>query len=258
MGVLKFDAVDDRLRWTTLATPLANVSDGAWTLAVLVRRETAAVWGGMSYLESGGGTTPEAGASFNGATEDITIDIAGTAREFAGTFSDTTNPYMFAISKAAGATTPRMAWKLGSGGSWAHVDATGGTLADQIASNTLDIGVLTGTVDPFDGWIGLVGWWEGAMSDANKEALDDNWRTSDWWASAHGQPAFLAELNVAAGSVVDLAGNASSTSHTGPALDAGETLNSWNFDGTGAVVTPAVSPNVRQFPVFLLSGKRTV
>jgi hypothetical protein len=94
----------------------------------------------------------------------------------------------------------------------------------------------------FDGWVGVVAWWEGAMSQANKEALDNNWRTSDLWNSAHGQPTFLCECNVAGASVTDLAGNASSPSVTGTTLDAAETLDSWNFDGTGFVVDNTTKP----------------
>jgi hypothetical protein len=44
----------------------------------------------------------------------------------------------------------------------------------------------------------------------------------------------LIEFNVTASSLVDLAGNANSLNFTGTTLDAAETLNSWNFDGTGA------------------------
>lgn len=231
MGVLKFDGTDDRLRWTTLAAALGNTSDGAFTMAVLCKRNAATGWGGLSYLESAGGSTAQQGLSFNGTTDDMTIDT-GSPIQFAGTFTSTASPYLFVVSKVAGSATPRLGWKLGSGGAWAHVAGDFAT-GDAIASNTLDIGVLTGTVDPFNGWVGVVAWWEGAMSDANKELLDDNWRTSDLWSSAHGQPTFLAELNVAAASVVDLAGNASVSSHVGTTLDAAETLNSWSFDGTG-------------------------
>lgn len=232
MGVLQFDGVDDRLRWTTLAAALADVSDAAWTMAVLAKWADATGFKALSYLLTSSSSVAEAGLSFNGSNEDMICDFATTC-DFTGTFTNTSSPYLFAVSKGAGSVAPRLGWKLGVAGSWTHQNGTA-TIADQIDATSLEIGILTGTSDPMDGWIGVVGWWEGAMSDADKEALDNNWRTSDWWNSAHGQPAFLAELNVAAGSVVDLAGNASSTSHVGTSLDSGETLDSWNFDGTGA------------------------
>lgn len=241
MGVLRFDGVDDELRWTALTSVLANVSDGAWTLAVLYK---TAVWvsndagEGLSYLLSGGGSgVAEAGVSISDPTGTVNdqrlfIDVDAGATGVT-TLTDLTDPYLVVVSKGAGTATPRLAWKLGSGGAWTHENFDA-TIADQIAATMLQIGMWQGG-DRLNAWVGVVGWWEGAMSDANKEALDNNWRTSDWWTSAHGQPQFLAELNVVASSVIDLAGNASSPSHTGTTLDSGETLNSWNFNGKGAV-----------------------
>lgn len=233
MGVLLFDNTDDHLKWTTLGSDLANVSDGAWTLGVLVKFVGLGDFNALSYLLSGaGGGTAEAGLSYSSSITSMLIDADG-GKPFSSVISSTANPYMFVVSKGAGTVAPRLAWKLGSGGAWTHNNSSS-SMADQIDATMLEIGLWEGAADPANGWIGLVGWWEGAMSDADKEALDDNWATSDWWNSAHGQPAFLAELNVAGASVVDLAGNASSLAVTGTTLDAGETLNSWNFDGTGA------------------------
>lgn len=235
MGVLLFDGVDDRLRWTTLAQALKDVSDGAWTLAALVKRQTPiSTYDGICYLLSGTGNgTTEAGVSFR---DDNTLlaDIAGVNGCFTSTpLTSTASPYLLVVSKGSGTVQPRVGWKLGSGGSWSH-ETFPVSVPDQIDATILEIGAWE-TGDPFEGYIGLVAWWEGAMSDANKEALDDNWRTSDWWNSVHGQPKFLAELNVAGASVIDLAGNASDLAVTGTTLDGGETLDSWNFDGTGAV-----------------------
>lgn len=249
MGVLQFDGVDDRLRWTTLAGALQNVSDGAWTVAALVKRSGLTTWDAMSYLLSGSGAgTTEAGISFGqdvGSEEHIKVDITGEAgSSFPTALTSTASPYLLVASKAAGTVAPRLAWKLGSGGLWTHENGAS-TVPDQaIATFALDIGSWQNG-DFFLGWIGVIGWWEGAMSDANKEALDNNWRTSDWWNSAHGRPLFLAELNVAGASVVDLAGNASSLTATGTTLDAAETLDSWNFNGIGA---PAVLADYSEFP----------
>lgn len=237
MGVLKLDNVDDRLRWTTLAAALANTSDGAWTMAMVFKR--ASVGGdfaALSYLLSGTGNgTTRAGLSINTSNVPL-IDVGGTF-SFASALNSTASPYMIALSKGAGTVAPRLGWKLGSGGAWTHENA-GATMIDQAAATMLDIGVWQGTGDPMDGWVGLVAWYEGAMADVNKEALDDNWSTSDIWNSAHGTPTFCAECNVAAGSVVDLAGNATVTSHVGTTLDAGETLDSFNFNATGGVAAP--------------------
>lgn len=246
MGVLQFDGVDDRLKWTTLASALLNVSDGAWTLAVLLKRggvASATAYDGVSYLLSGTGNgTAKAGFSFHGVgsgdDNKIFVDVGSGSRTLIATFTNTTSPYLIVLSKGAGTVVPRAAWKVGSGGAWTHQNLNT-TVADQIDATMIEIGAWQAE-DFFTGHIGVVAWWEGAMSDADKEALDDNWRTSDWWNSAHGQPVFLAELNVAGASVVDLAGNASSLSVTGTTLDSGETLDSWNFNGKG-VVTAANS-----------------
>ena len=236
MGVLQFDGSDDQLKWTTLASALSNVSDGAWTMAILCKIADFGHFNGLSYLLTGAGAgTVRAGASYNSTAASMMVDI-GAGSIFPSDFSSTTTTYIFAFSKAAGSANPRLGWAA-FGGGWTH-EAGASTIADGVAAAQLQIGTWQDT-DNFEGHIGLVGWWEGAMSDSDKEALDNNWRTSDWWNSAHGEPEFLVELNVDAGSVTDLASNASSSSHTGTTLDAGETLEDWDFDGTGEVTEPA-------------------
>ena len=221
----------DRLRWTSLASALANVPGGAWTVAVLARRGATGSTHAMTYLLSSGNASL-VGMSFGGAN-DLFVD-AGALPKTTTTFLDTTDPYLLVISKAAGSATPRAGFKLASGGSWTHenLDAA---LGDQTTAVDLEIGAWQNTSDFFVGHIGVVGFWSGAMSDANKETLDDNWATSDWYNSAHGTPLALFELNVAAGSVVDLVGNATSLAAEAggdyPTLDTGQTLNGWNFDG---------------------------
>jgi len=250
MGVLQFDGIDDRLNWTTVTSDLANVSDGAWTMAALLKRNaTPAVTKGIMYLVSGaGGTATEAGLSFgrgvgnNAPFLDLT---GGGSNAFPSLLSSTTDTYLLVVSKGSGTVAPRLGWKQEPGGAWTHEDADT-TVADQIASTGVHIGMWLGG-EFIEAHIGLVGIWEGAMSDAHKEALDNNWRTSDWWNSAHGTPKFLVELNVATASLVDLAENASVPSHVGTTLDAAETLDDWNFDGIGEVLQPAtlIFPNRR-------------
>lgn len=238
MGVLRF-TIDDYLQFGTLASALANVSDGAHTLAVLVKRASVnndQIGEGLSYLLSGAGAgTAEVGLSIRDTTPDtddnkLFIDNGGTAIS-SSTFTSTSSPYLFVLSKAAGTVTPRLGWQHGRGGKWTH-EAFSATVADQIAATMLQIGTWQQT-DPLDGWVGLIAWWEGAMIDQHKELLSKNWRTSDWWTSQHGQPAFLAELNVAGASVVDLAGNATGLTVVGTTLDSAETLQDWKFDAKG-------------------------
>lgn len=234
MGVLYFDTTD-QLKWTTLASALSNASDGAWTIAALLQFEALTDFDAVAYLLTGTGAgTAAAGLSYNSSVQQMFIDVDG-GHIFPSDITSTSAPYIFAVSKGSGTVAPRLAWKVGSGGSWTHENAST-SMPNSSAADQLQIGTWQDT-DNFNGWMGLVGIWEGAMSDGNKEALDDNWQTSDWWDNAHGQPVFLMEMNVAQGSLVDLAGNVSSPSHTGTSLDTGMTLESWDFDGQGPAPT---------------------
>src|SRR6185503_8532757 len=238
MGCLSFDEIDDRLKFTTVTTAAADIGDGAWTICWVGKRaSTGTNFNAVCYGLSGSGNgTTELGMSFKTGNQ-LVIDV-GAGTETFSTFTSTASPYMLALSKGAGTVTPRLGWKLGSGGAWSYenLDAM---LADQIDLMMFEIGAWQGTGDFFHGWMAVIGLWEGAMSDANKEALDNNWRTSDLYSSAHGTPVALFELNVAGASVIDILGNISGVSATGTTLDAAETCDSWNFNGNGGPPPPA-------------------
>ena len=251
MGALKFDGIDDRVEWTTLAAALANVSDGAWTCAVLFRKDVLKSWNGISYIENAARTTQEAGMSFNNDAGGSQVQLDTLRGGNANTttpaiFDSLTNVHIIAASKGAGTVVPRLGYvNLTAATAWAHA-AFSTTVADAQAGAIMKIGDWVSS-DYHKGWIGLVGWWEGAMSDVQKESLSTNKKTSDWWTHAFGAPKFLCELNVAATALVDLAGNASAlaTFGGGPTLDSGEALAGWTFDGTGAAV-PVVTTTARK------------
>lgn len=201
---------------------------------VMKRATVGVAYRAPGYLLSGTGNgVAEAGVSLSTGNR-LHPDIGPGEDTAAGnpTFASTADTYVAVISKAAGTVAPIVSRYVKSTVTWTHYTLTT-TVADQIATTMIELGAWQNG-DYFDGWIGVAAFWEGAMSQTNKEALVTNWRTSDVWTSAHGQPAFLSELNVAGLSAVDLAGNASSITVTGTSLDAAETLDSWNFDGTGA------------------------
>lgn len=232
MGVLRFTASgSNRLKWTTLAQALKDVSDGAWTCAFLVKMAANdANYAGFGYLlSSTGDGVAEAGLGQH-ANDNLFSDIGSVGE--GPSLTSTTESYFVVASKAAGSSVITYSRYVESTATWTH-SSPAGSIPNQIDATMLELGAWQNG-DFFDGWMGVAAFWEGAMSQANKEALVTNWQTSDLWTSAHGQPAFLVELNVAAASVTDLAGNASSSSHVGTALDSGETLASWNFDGTGS------------------------
>lgn len=240
MAVLQFDGSTDQLKWTTLATALANVSDDGWSCAVLSKQDILTGFRGQTYLCSGSGAgTATAGLGYSPSVSRPVTDVgSGIQYDYVWDTLQSVPHFMCASRPSgAGSVQCRLSVKVGSSGSITH--HTSGTLANQAAAAQLQIGTWQDS-DFFSGHIGVVAFWVGQMSDANKEALTANWRTSDLWNSAHGQPAFLAELNVAAASVVDLASNASDLAVAGsPNLDSGETMDNWVFDGIGGEPDPA-------------------
>lgn len=243
MSALEF--ATSQLKWTSLASALGDISDTAWTMACLHKISAFGSWRGISYLHSGGSS--RAGLGYGESVSAPVTDVLSGV-QFNYTWNTLQSvPHFMCVSKPEGSPAQlRLSVKLGAAGSVTH--HTSGTLNDVGTSDELQIGTWQAT-DYWAGHIGLVAYWAGAMSDADKEALTTNWRTSDLWNSAHGEPVFLAELNVAAASVVDLAGNASSLTVSGsPTLDSGEDMDSWDFDGTG-VIEPATAVLI-QAPQF--------
>jgi hypothetical protein len=231
VGVLRFDGAD-WVRFSTVASALANTSDGAWTVAILLKQAVDSGFQAYTYLTSAGPIT-EAGLSRN--TSGLMLTDADSYSSTGLDIAGTTETYIAVAAHAAGAAPITYHLFSKSLGTWG-TPIVGANFANQVACTGLEIGTFQGGGDLANAWIGLVGFWEGAMSTANVNTLDDNWRTSDWWANAHGQPTALIEMNVAAASLVDLVGNATNLSVTGtPTLDSGETLSSFNFDGTGFV-----------------------
>lgn len=254
MGALLFDGVNDQLKWTTLASALANASDDGWSVAVLSKLSNLASFRGASYLHSGAGAgTATAGLGYSPSVSRPVTDVgSGIQYDYVWDTLQSVPHFMCASRPSgAGAVECRLSVQLGEAGSVTH--HTSGTLANQAAAAQLQIGTWQDS-DPWEGHIGVVAWWVGQMSDANKEALTTNWRTSDLWNSAHGRPVFLAELNVAGASVVDIAGNASNLAVVGTSLDSGETMDGWTFDGAGSAGVANIS--FRNYPKPLLRTRR--
>src|SRR5687768_15891042 len=166
MGVLSFDGSNDNVVATSLSSALAGVSNGPYTMAILLRRGAVATWDGLSYLTNLTNNSI-AGLSFTSSNE-LKTDIPGYSgtTSTGGGFTDISNPKLIVVKKAAGSTFPRVMRKIGSGGSPAYFDMGNLVTPGSTDANRLEIGTwLNG--DPFGGHIGLVGWWEGDMSDAH-------------------------------------------------------------------------------------------
>lgn len=179
-GVLKWDNTNDRVRFTTLAAALQNIPTGAYTMAFLAKRNGISNFDALGYLLSGSDPgTVQAGASFEATNNQLLMDLSG-APKWVNNFTSTASPYMLVITKTAGTTIPNLWWKLGSGGSWTNEGAANNSQANGSAATFgLEIGAWENG-DFYNGWIGLIGIWSNVMSDTNIQALDDNWRTSDW------------------------------------------------------------------------------
>jgi hypothetical protein len=238
VGVLRYTkASSTNLKWTTLASPLANISLGGWTFATVWRPvwvdTTRNAYDALGYLLSGSGAGSTVAGCSIAPTEGYMIDVAGNAGATSTPAATASAVYMSVITAAGGGGATTAYHYVKSTNTWTTLNI--GNQANQLAATMLQIGSWQGS-DFLDAWVGVSAFWSGSMSQANANALSTNWRTSDLWQSAHGTPVFLAEQNVAGASVVDLAGNASALTATGVTLDAAETLTSWNFNGAG---TPA-------------------
>ncbi len=233
MGVLKFDGIDDELFWATITSAIGDLSTGAYTVAALTRRSAVGNYDSMTNLLASG--VSKGGLSYGDANA-VMNDHTGGPGQGTLIVNVATGVAIAVTGKASGTVTSRYSRFVKSSGIWSH-EASPIASTNQVAANQLQIGRWQGA-DPFEGWIGLVGFWSGNMSDANRELLSTNWRTSDWWQNQHGTPVFLAECHVAAASVVDLAANASNYTGTGAVLDSGESLSSFNFDGKGNNIQP--------------------
>lgn len=259
MGVLQFtSASTSSLKWTTLATVLANVSDGAWTAAWLIKRNmNPANFDALGYLLSGSGAgVVQAGCSIE-TTDGMVTDISSQPNSNTGatawTFTESTAVILVG-AKAATTVRPTYSKYVKATTTWTHDTPSGGTaLADGIAATMLELGAWEGGDLLDDCHMGVAAFWEGSMTNTQKQELATNWQTSDWWGNSMGAPKFLVELNVAGASVVDLAGNASSLAVSGTSLDAAETLSSWNFNGTGAAA--ATSLVIPRPPMRALIGR---
>lgn len=244
MGALLFDSTDT-VKATGVATALANVPTAAWTCAFLVKRTAVGTdFDALGYLLSstGNGVT-EVGLSFRNDNK-FMADIPGTGATSVDALASTTETYIVVISRPAGTNQPQIcSYYTKSTNTWVH-HPSAGTVSNGTAATMLELGAWEHTADFMRGYIGLAGWWAVELTQAQKQELSANWRTSDWWNNTGGQPKALIQGNTA--TPTDLAGNATTWTYTGVTLDAGETLVSFNFDGTGAAA--ATIPDLAMAP----------
>lgn len=245
MTTLHFDGADDWVRGTG-----QGAMNGAITLAVVSRRTATSA----AYQCLLGAATAANARSFMFAhdqgvdPERITIFDNATNRYSTTTIADANSDWwVIAMTKAAGSVVPRFHFKnLTTGAAAVHeTEFSAGAIGDfpscsggylKIGNYDLTPGTPGSAEEDYTGDIGVVGWWDQALSDAQVDELYANKRTSDWAKNSAGVPSSLTELTAA--TPVDLTGIVTWVT-TGAALS-GPDPTGWTFDGLGpkAAIAP--------------------
>lgn len=247
MGALRFDGVDDFVRWSEVQSELADVTQvGSVTCAFLFRRAGLGTDQELGVLSTSAGGA-RFGCGFN-TDNSLDPDPLGLP-SLTITVADVTDTYILVMSKAS--TEDPIVWSLKNlttDAPWQH-EVTDSFSGIPATAGRVEVGHFSG-FEFLDAWVGLAAFWAGGLSQADAEALAVNRRTSDWWTNPHGQPAFLAEFNIEdVTQLRDLAENASNISVAGATYDDAVTLEDWNFDGKGPVTDPDLEGEDRQaFP----------
>lgn len=241
MGIIKFDAVDDMLKWATLASAIQNTPGGAWTVLVGVRHNAIGSWQGYLYLLSGTGAgVAQAGFGMNSGN-DILHDVPGFQPLYNNIDATQNADILYIASKASGLVAPNGSRKVGSAGAWTH-QVGDVTVGNQIAAAQFQLGAWQAQ-DFINGWEAVAAIWNVELSQAQREACGANWCTSDIYNAHPTPPLILLELNVVAASIVNLGSAAiSGDAHVGTTLDAAQTFGGWDFDGLG-VASQKIRPD---------------
>jgi hypothetical protein len=234
VGVLKFDDVDDFVKFAGPNAAVQAFPAGAKTMITVCRRETIGGWDAIFGFETVA-VVSETSLEFANTNDHVLQDGLDDARLSGGT--EVAAFQGLGSSKASGTQTPIFK-------SWRLSDMT--VLADAAATSTTTNGANIGSggyiqvgrwqaSDPFDGWIALCAAFDYQMTEAQIDECFANKRTSDIVNNSGGPPIFLTELNTL--TPVDLMGGCTgAVTVSGPTLDGAVDGNGWNFDGLGAPV----------------------
>jgi len=261
MATCKFggDAVlnNNSIRFNPVSSALANLPNGAGTIAVLVLNNNATNrdWAGLN-------NNPPSSVSewYHGLAQDGTggpnnnklLDDDGLVGAWNATALATPNTefWIAVVDWPSGAAAKeRFHWSsvLSAAESWTNEDSganNGGNRAGPTTSaGYFNIG--THGTNAFDGSIALVGVWAGTrFTDTDATNLWVNKKTSDWYNHPAGTPTFLVELNTL--TPTDIGASPSTYSATGSSVTlTGPDPSGWTFDARG---TTAPIPVPREFP----------
>lgn len=257
MSVLTFDGTDDEALFTPISSALANLPNGAGTIAVVARLGTAVSDYIVQLRGASSGYYHGMSLGTAGATGDLDDDDGqtfNTVNSNLATHSQSADNYRILVGDwpAGGAALQRGHWSalFSAAESWTHQDTTGvngGNRAGPGTSGRLSIGSEIGS-SFWAGDLGLFAVWAGTrFADADVEALWDNKQTSDWWTHPAGPPTTLVECTST--TLQDIGASPSTFSSLTGATATAPNPTGWTFDGRGP---PVIKHDWSRFPKSLL------
>lgn len=253
MATLAFNGSTANVLFTPISSALANLPNGAGTIAALVRiadgvdaqicellNAAESAW----YHGVGIGTYN----NDNEMSDDDGLTGPVFATSLSGDAAGAGNYRIVGLDWPTGAAALERAHVssvIGGAETWTHLNSggnNGGTRAGPATTGHLKIGMSDASNYPFAGEIALLAVWAGVrFSDTDWTNLWTNKKTSDWYNHSAGTPTTLIELTST--SPVDVGANPSTLSAVTAATATGADPTGWTFDGQGVTAVQQLRPD---------------
>lgn len=222
--------------FTPISAQLANLSNGAGTLAVLMQPGSTTDAAGIGLFNSADSVWYHDLTLWSGTL--IDVDDPGNSQSPAVTVN-TTNWWLFAVTWAgSGASVERFHYKnVTGGGAWTHVNSittNGGLHAGPGTSGRLHIGYEFNSTSNGSSYAVAAAWAGTQLTDLQVEELATHLKTSDWYQNSAGNPTCLVECTSL--TPRDIGANPSTFSTVTMGLT-GSNPAGWTFNGVGAYDT---------------------
>lgn len=227
-----------------VSAALANLPNGAGTIAALIGKDNAIGTGDLCGLVAGAATLPtDWFHALHSEDTRLSDDDGLVAQNETPTWSMTTNWYIMVVTWPAGGAALERYHHVNqtSPAGWTHSPSGGNNGGNRAGPTTANGRWRIGHFGDESGSFGIAlsAAWAGVqLSDAQCAELSVNNKTSDWWNNSGGHPTTLIECTSL--TLTDIGANPSTFSSIG-----GLTLTnpaggavSWTFDGQG---TPVVA-----------------
>jgi hypothetical protein len=262
---LLLDGVDDFLDFT--AGGLGGVLTACSMLAVIKRLDDT-TFDGVFY---GGPTSTKSKVGFSVRDTDVLYSdtvvtggwAAGAGAGASGTSTTgvlTANGWVICgVTKAAGSDTPRYhKYNFGTT-TWTHENGdtdmgdTTGSINQYFAGAWKD--TIGDPDDFFNGNLGLIAVWKSDLGSdgAVEAAISNELLLADWVAAA---PDELLRFDRTS-AITSLTGSMTENLRVGTTLDTGDMPSGWS-DALAGAGPPSKNPDFREFPRYLLAGRKTV